>query len=131
MRCLLSLHPIFPSGIPCPVTSSTASGPPSPTGEGFLNQCASYCGMESRPKSKKYTLTRDAMPDRVGIPCNSHSELMPCQALRSWINKKTNRSSSFYFGRAYSTKVEPIYKYCSHALYLFKTFSPINTLSFL
>ena len=27
----------FPSGIPCPDTSSTASGPPSPAGEGFLS----------------------------------------------------------------------------------------------
>ena len=27
----------LPSGIPCPDTSSTASGPPSPTGEGFLS----------------------------------------------------------------------------------------------
>ena len=34
------------SGIPCPDTSSTASGPPSPTGEGFLKINAKRC-MES------------------------------------------------------------------------------------
>ena len=55
-------------------------------------------GMESRPKSKRYTLSRDAMRGRAAIPYNSHCELMPYQALRAWINKKTNRSSSFYFG---------------------------------
>ena len=67
-------------------------------------------GMESRPKSKKYTLSRDAMRGRAAIPYNSQRELMPCQALRSWINKKTNRSSSFYFGGASSTKIEPLLK---------------------
>ena len=33
----------FPSGIPCPDTSSTASGPPSPTGEGFLKSMRKHC----------------------------------------------------------------------------------------
>ena len=33
----------FPSGIPCLNTSSTASGPPSPTGEGFLKSMRKHC----------------------------------------------------------------------------------------
>ena len=32
------------------------------------------------------------------MPYNAPCALIPYQALRSWINKKTNRSSSFYFG---------------------------------
>ena len=68
-------------------------------------------GMESRAKgTKRYTLSRDDMRGRAAIPYNSHGELMPCQALRSWINKKTNRSSSFYFGGASFSKVEPTLK---------------------
>ena len=62
-------------------------------------------GMESRAKGTgEYSLTADAMRGRAAIPYNSHGELMPCQALRSWINKKTNRSSSFYFGGASRTR---------------------------
>ena len=44
--------------------------------------------------------SRDAMRGRAAIPCNSHRELIPYQALRSWINEKTNRGSSFHFGGA-------------------------------
>jgi hypothetical protein len=33
--------------------------------------------------------------------------LIPYQALRSWINKKTNRSSSFYFGGQSLIENEP------------------------
>ena len=55
-------------------------------------ESASYCGMESRPKSKKCKLSLDAIRSRAAIPYNSLCELMPYQALRSWINKKTNRS---------------------------------------
>ena len=63
--------------------------------------------MESRPKGKEeYSLPADAMRGRAAIPCNSLCELMPYQVLRSWINKKTNRSSSFYFGGACFSKVE-------------------------
>ena len=65
--------------------------------------------MESRAKGKKRcSLKADAMRGRAAIPCNSHGELMPYQALRSWINKKTNRSSSFYFGGESFSKVEPL-----------------------
>ena len=67
-------------------------------------------GMESRVKGTKiYTLSRDAMRGQAAIPYNSQRELMPYQSLRSWINKKTNRSSSFYFGGVTSTKVEPLF----------------------
>ena len=55
--------------------------------------------MESRTKGDgEYSLSADAIRGRAAIPYNSLCELMPYQALRSWINKKTNRSSSFYFG---------------------------------
>ena len=47
---------------------------------------------------RRYTASRDAIRGQAAIPYNSLCELMPYQALRSWINKKTNRSSSFYFG---------------------------------
>ena len=85
------------------------------------NQCAALDGiltpfgwnlalasMESRTKvSREYSLSADAMCGRATITYNSQSELIPYQTLRSWINKKTNRSSSFYFGGACLTKVEP------------------------
>ena len=61
------------------------------------NQCEAPCealyGIRRRrygiktEEGKKCTLTRDAMRGRAAIPCNSQSELMPCQALRSWIKK--------------------------------------------
>ena len=44
--------------------------------------------MESRPKSKKFSLPTDAIRGQAAIPCNSLCESMPYQALRSWINKK-------------------------------------------
>ena len=53
-------------------------------------------GMESRPK-RGCMLPRDAMRGQAAIPCNSLCELMPCQALRSWINKKEHRSAPFCF----------------------------------
>ena len=62
---------------------------------------------QERRETEKYKLSLDAIRGRAAIPYNSQSELMPYQALRSWINKKTNRSSSFYFGGACLTKVEP------------------------
>ena len=34
-------------------------------------------------------------------------ELIPCQVLRSWINKKTNRSSSFCFGDPWENQPRP------------------------
>ena len=59
---------------------------------------AKHC-MESRTKGNgEYSLSADAIRGRAAIPYNSLRELMPYQALRSWINKKTNQSSSFYFG---------------------------------
>ena len=57
---------------------------------------------------RRYTASRDAIRGRAAIPYNSLRELMPYQAIRSWINKKTNRSSSFYFGGTSSTKVEAL-----------------------
>ena len=62
---------------------------------------------QERRETEKYKLSLDAICGRAAIPYNSLCELMPYQALRSWINKKTNRSSSFYFGGACLTKVEP------------------------
>ena len=53
---------------------------------------------QERRKTEKYKLSLDAMRGRAAIPYNSLCELMPYQALRSWINKKTNFGSSFYFG---------------------------------
>ena len=52
----------------------------------------------NQERRERYTLSRGAMRGQAAIPCNSQIELMPYQALRSWINKKTNQSSSFYFG---------------------------------
>jgi hypothetical protein len=69
-------------------------------------------GMESRPKTEKYKLSLDAMRGRAAIPYNSLCELMPYQVLRSWINKKTNRGSSFYFGGASFKKVELLFVLC-------------------
>ena len=54
--------------------------------------------MESRTKGKGDTRQAVMLYAQRAIPYNSLCELMPYQALRSWINKKTNRSSSFYFG---------------------------------
>ena len=63
--------------------------------------------MESRTKGNvKYSLSADAIRGRAAIPYNSLCELMPYQALRSWINKKTNRSSSFYFGGPSRTRTQ-------------------------
>ena len=53
---------------------------------------------QDRRVTKRYTLSRDAMRGQAAIPYNSQRELMPYQSLRAWINKKTNQSSSFYFG---------------------------------
>ena len=71
---------------------------------------AKYC-MESRTKGNgEYSLSADAIRGRAAIPYNSLCELMPYQALRSWINKKTNRSSSFYFGGLYSLRASKLSK---------------------
>ena len=102
--------------------SATCCGMESRLGEHGINANCIVWNQEQR-ETEKYTLSRDARPDEVGIPYtlkrdamrgraaipyNSQSELMPYQALRSWINKKTNRSSSFYFGGASLTKIEPL-----------------------
>ena len=47
-----------------------------------------FASMESRPKLKKYSLSADAIRGRAAIPYNSLCELMPYQALRSWIKKQ-------------------------------------------
>ena len=68
----------------CCIESATCCGMESRFSEHGIN--AEHC-MESRTKGNggKCSLTADAMPDRVGIPYNSLCELMPYQALRSWI----------------------------------------------
>ena len=85
-------------------------------------ESATCCGMESRfsehgiktERKRRYTASRDAMRGRAAIPYNSLRKLIPYQALRSWINKKTNRSSSFYFGgpsRAQNLYLRPSFKF--------------------
>jgi hypothetical protein len=86
--------------------SATRCGMESRFSEHGIN--AKHC-MESRTKGNgEYSLSADAMRGQAAIPYNSLCELMPYQALRSWINKKTNRSSSFYFGGACLTIFEPL-----------------------
>ena len=68
-------------------------------------------GMESRAKGyEEYSLTADAMRGRAAIPYNSLCELMPYQALRSWINKKRATAKGFplFVGGASFKKVEPM-----------------------
>ena len=81
--------------------SATRCGMESRFSEHGIN--AEHC-MESRTKTEKYKLSLDVIRGRAAIPYNSLCELMPYQSLRSWINKKTNRSSSFYFGGASRTR---------------------------
>ena len=75
------------------------------------NQCQLHCmestagGMESfqrnvwnqeRRGTGEYSLTADAMRGRAAIPCNSLCELMPCQALRSWIKNNGFKRSRYF-----------------------------------
>ena len=90
----LSLFLIFSdqiNAVHC-IESATRCGMESHLGEYGID--AEHC-MESRPKGNgEYSLSADAIRGRAAIPSNSLCELMPYQALRSWINKKTNRSQS-------------------------------------
>jgi hypothetical protein len=54
-------------------------------------------GMESRPKTEKYKLSLDAIRGRAAMPYNSLCELIPYQALRSWIRKTTDTARPFPF----------------------------------
>ena len=49
----------------------------------------------------------DAIRGRAAMPCNSQSELIPYQALRSWIKTKTAQKAVFFFGGGSVTKIEP------------------------
>ena len=62
---------------------------------------------QDRRGKRKYSPAADAMRGRAAMPYNSPCELIPYQALRSWINKKTNRSSSFCFGGQSLIENEP------------------------
>ena len=39
----------------------------------------------------------DAIRVRAAMPCNAHSALIPCQALRSWIKQKDEPKFVFSF----------------------------------
>ena len=61
--------------------------------------------MESRPKgNREYSLTADAIRGQAAIPFNSPCELMPYQALRSWINKKSTTEDTRWGVMIYSQK---------------------------
>ena len=55
-------------------------------------------GMESRAKGyEEYSLTADAIRGRAAMPYNSQSELMPYQALRSWIKITASKEAVIFW----------------------------------
>ncbi len=89
-RSFVLSFPITPEACMASATCcgmSSAEGSMESARRAVWNQCASIVWNQARRKGDIHA-SHDAMRSCGAIPCNSRSELMPCQALRAWIKKR-------------------------------------------